>query len=215
MKTKYISIEGGDGSGKSTLVTNLHNYYLSKNKNILLTKEFGSTHDKFCQELREFALADRFNINEKAGQILFASIIMQHQEKVIKPAIGKYEIILSDRGPYSNYTYGPVHKVEQKFINSLFDLIYKDAHWPDLSIFINTPAELANKRRMERSPELFIGGGIDRIEAKGLEFQKQVIENFLKISKKDKRLSVINVTEDMSPIDILNQAVALIDKKLG
>jgi len=62
------------------------------------------------------------------------------------------KLLSSDRGPYSNYTYGLVHKVEQKF-NSLFDLIYKDARWTNISIFIDTPAELANKRRIARSPE--------------------------------------------------------------
>ena len=212
MKTKYISIEGGDGSGKTTLVKNLHNYFLSNKTNILLTKEFGSPLDQFCKELREFALSNRFDVDEKAGQLLFGSIIKQHQEKVIKPAMGNYDIILSDRGPYSNYTYGPVHQIDPKFIKSLFDLVYEDAHWPDVSIFLNLPAEIAAARRMKRSPELFQGGGVDRVEAKGLEFQKEVSKNFLNIAKTDKRLLILNATAEMTPEDILQAALDLINQ---
>lgn len=215
MKTKYISIEGGDGSGKTTLVKNLHNHFLSLKTKILLTKEFGSPHDKFCQELRSIALSDQYSVDEKAGQILFGAIIKQHQEKVIKPAFGNYEVILSDRGPYSNYTYGPVHKIEDAFINELFDLVYKDAKWPDISIFLNLPTEVATKRRLARSPEAFQNGGVDRVEAKGSVFQEGVRDNFLKIAKKDDRLVILTLTEDMTPEDVLKETLSLIKSKLG
>ena len=212
MNTFYLTVEGGDGSGKTTLVKNLHQYFLDQGKKTLLTKEFGSTHDLFCKELREFALSNRFDINEEAGQILFAAIIKQHQEKVIKPAVGKFDIILSDRGPYSNYAYGPVHGLSDQFIKDLFGLAYRDGQWPTVSLFIHTPAELADRRRSERSPEVFSQGGIDRVEAKGLQFQKDIINNFVKISKEDDRLIVIDVSEDMNPQDVLAASIKAIEK---
>lgn len=214
MNTFYLTIEGGDGSGKTTLVKNLHNHFISDNKSILLTKEFGSPHDKFCKELRDFALSDQFSIDEEAGQILFASIIKQHQEKVIKPSLGKYDVILSDRGPYSNYAYGPVHGLTNEFISSLFNLVYQKAAWPDLSIFIHTPAEVADERRRARSPEQFAHGGVDRIEAKGLEFQKKIINNFIEMAEVDRRLIILNVTPEMGPQDVLESCLSIIKKHI-
>lgn len=210
-KTFYLAIEGGDGSGKSTLVKKLHQHFLDQGLTVLLTKEFGSPHNQFCQDLRDFALNSKYSVDEKAGQILFGSIIQQHQEKVIKPALGKFDIILSDRGPYSNYCYGPVHGLSEKWIKSFFDLVYDTAEWPHLSLFIHTPPELAEARRIARTPENFKDGGVDRIEAKGTKFQLEVIQNFVETAQNDTRLQVLNVNKDMNPDDVLSAALAIIN----
>lgn len=215
MKTKYISIEGCDGSGKTSLVKNLNNFFIKKGLKTLLTKEFGSQHNEFCSKLRDFALSNKFDIDETAGQLLFSAIIRQHQEKVIKPCLlnNTCDIIVSDRGPYSNYAYGPVHGIDEYFIETLFNLVYKGSKWPNLSIFINLPPEVAQKRILNRSPELFKDGGIDRIEEKGIEFQKKVRDNFIKLSLTDSRLVILNIDETMSEQDVLDKTVALISKK--
>lgn len=212
-KAIYITVEGGDGSGKSSLVKNLFET-LSKSHKVLLTAEFGAEHDKTCEELRTYALSSKKNLDEIAGQILFGAISKQHQEKVIKPNLDKYDIILSDRGPHSNYAYGPVHGIPAKTINKLFDIVYDGAIRPDITIFLNTPVEIASSRRSKRSPEKFKDGGVDRVEDKGLEFQRQVVKNFLKLAKKDSRFKVIYVREEHSPADILEMAMGLINQAL-
>lgn len=205
-KAIYLTIEGGDGSGKSTLVKNLHEH-LQKNYKVLLTAEFGNKHDPLCQHIRDLALSSTHNVDEIAGQILFGAICKQHQEKVIKPNLNQYDIILSDRGPHSNYAYGPVHGIPEKFIKSFFDLVYENAARPDITVFIHTPADLAFERKNKRKPEDFQGGGEDRVEQKGLMFQRQVIQNFLDMAKTDSHMKVVDVTESMTPEDVLAEVL--------
>lgn len=217
-KTFYLCIEGTDGSGKTTLVKYLLDYFHSKGLSVLLTKEFGSTHDFFCTEARKLALSSNSNLDDKAGQIIWGAIISQHQEKIIKPNLGKYDIILSDRGPYSNYCYGPEHSDRKgfaKFIKSFFDLVYSDAHKPNLSIFMNIPVELATKRRLAREPEKFANNGVDRVEAKGEAFQEKVKTNFVKMAKTKKDLKVLTITENMTESLTLEEALKILRKLKG
>lgn len=212
-QTFYLCIEGTDGSGKTTLVKHLLKYFKQHNLSVLLTKEFGSTHDRFCKKARKLALSSTSNLDDKAGQVIWGSIISQHQEKVIKPNLGKYDIILSDRGPYSNYCYGPEHserKGFKQFIKSFFDLIYSDAHKPNISIFMNIPIELATKRRLAREPEKFGKTGVDRVEAKGEAFQEKVKANFVKMSKSKKDLKVLYLDESMTQEKVLEEAVKIL-----
>ena len=214
-KTFYLCIEGTDGSGKTTLVKKLLEYFESKNLSVLLTKEFGSTHDYFCSEARKLALSSNSNLDDKAGQAIWGPIIVQHQEKVIKPNMGKFDIILSDRGPYSNYCYGPEHsqrKGFKKFIKNFFDLIYQDAQKPNVSIFLNIPVEVATKRRLARNPENFGNNGVDRVEAKGEKFQEKVKANFVKMSKIKKDLKVLKITESMNEESVLQEALNILRK---
>jgi dTMP kinase len=209
----YISLEGCDGAGKTTLEKLLYDYFLKKGLKVLRTKEFGSPLSEFCVKMREAALSDHYKTDELAGQIAFAAIARQHQESVIKPNLKNPEvdIILSDRGIDSNYAYGPVHLNNQKTINELFQIAYKDAKLPDITIFLNVPPELTKKRRDLRSKEVFNNGGTDRVEKKGQEFQELVRQNFLKRAKKDKkRIKVINITENMRPEMVLDEVVQVI-----
>ena len=206
----YLTIEGTDGCGKTSLVTDLCNYFESKGAKVLLTKEFGSTHEKFCVAAREIALSSEYKVDEVAGQILFGSIIRQNQEKVIKPNMDQFDIILSDRGPHTNYAYGPEHGISRSFIQRFFDLIYEDAQKPTSSIFINVPVELATKRRLARNPELFKNQGVDRVEAKGTEFQERVKQNFMAIAQSNPDLKVLYSKESMTKSDVLDQAIEIL-----
>lgn len=212
--TFYLTIEGTDGSGKTTLVQGLLNYFESKGLSVLLTKEFGSTHDKFCSEARKLALSSDFKLEEVAGQLVWLPIIRQHHEKVIKPSLGKYDIILSDRGKYSNYCYGPEHQkneADKQMILSMFDLLYADCYPADINIFLDIPLDVATKRRLARTPESFANNAVDRVEAKGQEFQEKVKQNFIKMSQTKTDLTSIRIKEDMTPEDVLNEAINIIE----
>jgi dTMP kinase len=158
-KTIYITIDGGDGAGKSTFIKNLNILFTSLNKKVFFTKEFGSSHDQFCEMARGLALSSSYNVDELAGQIAFAAIARQHQQKVVKPTLlsNEYDFIVSDRGVDSNYAYGPEHVKEQgikdKVISELFKIAYIDAPSPDITFYLDVDTEITKKRRDGRSPE--------------------------------------------------------------
>lgn len=216
-KTTYISIEGGDGSGKTTLIKNLHKFLVENaKKSVLLTKEFGSEHDKACVKLREIALNSKYNIDDVAGQIIFAAIVRQHQINVIKPALEKktHNIILSDRGLDSNFAYGPAHGLTNKQIATIFKSAYEGASKPDLTFYLDIDPLLASYRRTKRTAETFSEGGVDRIEEKGLKLQQKVRRNFLKIADDHPdRVVVIQISAEKSPEVVLQEVIKVLKER--
>jgi dTMP kinase len=216
-KPVYLTIEGTDGSGKTTLVKNLLSHLVNKlKKNVLLTKEFGSEHDKACAELRKVALNSKYNIDDVAGQIIFAAIVRQHQVNVIKPALENktHDIILSDRGIDSNFAYGPAHGLTNKEIATIFKPAYAGAATPDLTIYLDIDPLLASYRRTKRAAEKFAEGGIDRVEQKGLKLQEKVRRNFLKIADDNpERVVVISILDGKTPEDILNEVLKVLKER--
>lgn len=215
-KPSYLTIEGGDGSGKTTLIKNLHKYLIDSKKKVLLTKEFGSEHDKACSKMREIALNSNYQIDELAGQIIFAAIVRQHQERVIKPTLEKKEvdIILSDRGIDSNFAYGPAHGLTNKTIEQIFKPAYSDAVLPDLTIYLDIDPLLASYRRTKREAEKFDENGVDRVEKKGLKLQQQVRRNFHKLAEKNPdRIVMVEITSEKTPEEVLNEVIKILKNK--
>lgn len=216
-KTLYITIEGGDGSGKTTLVDKLHKYLQEKHK-VLLTKEFGTPHDQLSVELRNLALSDAYSTDDVAAQLIFAAMIRQHQQKVVKPTIESEsaDFILSDRGIDSNYAFAPAQGLSESMVKKIFSVAYDGAYAPDLTIYLDISPELSMKRILSRPAESLSKGGLDRVEKKGLAVQQLARQNFHKLRKKNpERIYVIEVTEEKTPDDIFQEALEILSKKLS
>lgn len=216
-KSKYITIEGTDGVGKTTLINNLKNYFEQKGKRVLITKEFGSELDPFCKKLRELVLSDAYGADEFAAQMVFAAIAYQHQKKIINNDLflSQYDIIISDRGIDSNFCYGPAHvqKKEQKLLKDLFKIAYNKSKKPDITILLNAINNFPDKRIKSREMEKFENQAVDRIEKKGLSFQTIVKNNFIFLAKKfPKRIKLLNISENMTAEDVLLKTLMILKK---
>ena len=125
--TKYVTIEGTDGAGKTTLFNGLVKYLTLNNRlSVLDTKEFGSRHSPACVALRGVNLNSKMKMAPLAQQLIFAGIVAQHHEEVVNPArkSGKYDYILSDRGIDSNYAYAEGHGLDPLDIQNIFNTIF-------------------------------------------------------------------------------------------
>jgi len=194
MTAKYLAFEGIDGSGKTKQLSLLYNYLTAQNYSVLLTREFGSEHDSACVKIRDFALNSLHNIDEYAGQFMFAACSSQHNEKVIKPNLDKYDFILSDRSVESNLAYcAAIEGFSREFAHQLF---FSDSRRinPDHIIFLNTDPDLCWQRLSRRTQEKFTDGGVDRIEDKGKDFQKRVYTEYQHRIKYSTNYIVINST---------------------
>lgn len=208
-KAKYITFEGGDGSGKTTTINLLLKFLESKNKKVLHTKEFGSTHDKACMKLREIALNSSYNMDEIAAQLVFAAMIRQHHQKVLVPLQKEYNIIVSDRGIDSNYAYGLAHGLTKKQVDAIFKLPYEEGLVPDLTIYLDVdPLETFN-RRLKRTKEKFSDGGEDRVEKKGNMLQSNVRKNFKLLAKKHDRIVIVEVGQK-KPEEVLEEVIKVL-----
>ena len=175
MKATYIAFEGIDGSGKTKQTELLYNYLVSQGKKVLLTRELGSPHDQACNKLREFHLCSTLEMDDLAAQYLLPSCSIQHSEKVIKPNLKNYDFILSDRSLESNLAYGYALGFGKSLINQIF-LQDKRRTFPDIIVYLDIEPEVAYARSKARKQEYTL---TDRIEGKGLEFQKMVRESYL------------------------------------
>ena len=195
MTAVYIAFEGIDGSGKTKQLTLLSDYLVKADNKILLTKEFGSSHDLACAKIREFALNGNYKFDELAGQFMFAACSSQHSVKVIEPNLSSYDFILSDRSVESNLAYCSAIGFDKKLTHTLFFLDQRRTY-PDIIIYLDIDPDLAWSRLNRREKEVFSEGGEDRIESKGLSFQHKVRTEYLRRIEENDRYLVIDCNLD-------------------
>jgi dTMP kinase len=193
MKAKYIAFEGVDGSGKTKQLSLLVNYLNSKGAKVLVTKEFGSPHNDACVKMREFALNSSYNFDELAGQFMFAACSSQHSERVITPNLSEYDYIISDRSIESNLAYCEAIGYDRDLVHTLFFLDKRRVH-PDTVVYLNVDPELTWSRINKRDKETFTNGGVDRIEDKGLAFQRKVSAAYSRRISENSHFLVIDCT---------------------
>lgn len=106
---RYIAIEGIDGSGKSTQVLHLQEFFKQKNKEVILTSEPhpGSMVEHMIRE----ALQSRIHIPSAALQYLYSADRVINQESIVKPALQTQKIVLSHRVFWSAVPYGLMDKI--------------------------------------------------------------------------------------------------------
>lgn len=192
----YIAFDGIDGCGKTIQIALLEKHLLKKNKTTLLTKEIGSSHNELCKELRQFILNDAFELDDLTAQYLLAAGSTHHAQKVLLPNLNKYDYILSDRSIYTNIAYCPIR--DENFHNSVF--LNHLRIFPDLVFYIDIDPKIAQERIGTRSSEHFKITGKDRIEAKGIDFQKKVRENFLKLAAANQNIIKIDGNDTIKNI---------------
>lgn len=164
-----ISIEGIDGSGKSTLSRVLKELLESQNYSVILTKEPGGT--PLGLQIRNFLQNRTFDICDKAEFLLFASDRAQHMAQKIAPALQNGQIVISDRMGDSSLAYqGFGRGLDKEFINQV-NIWAMCNRVPDLTIYLRIDYQIAFERFKRREQTT-------AFEQEKSEFFKRVIEGF-------------------------------------
>lgn len=175
MSGVFITFEGPDASGKTTQIRLLEEALRKENIEPLLTREPGGT--KIGDKIRGLLLdRDNSEMVPMTEMLLYASSRAQHVEEIIRPALAKGRVVISDRFTDSSIAY-------QGYGRGLGDIVARVNSiasgnlQPDLTfLLITTPEYL--RSRVDSSQE-------DRIEAENDEFHKKVLKGFLELQKKD------------------------------
>ena len=201
----FISLEGIEGAGKSTLADSLLNYFKAQSKDVILTREPGGT--PLAEEIRHTILHS--NPNEQLSKnaelfLMFASRI-QHIEKLIEPALKKNKIVISDRYIDASYAYqGGGRGIKFQDINVLENMFIKN-HMPDLTLLLDLPLDKM-KARLNKGP-------LDKIEKENLEFFYNVRSAYLKRAKNNpERIKIIDASQSIDLV--LEQSIDVINEKL-
>lgn len=190
MKSLFITFEGIEGSGKSTQIKLLEEYLRGKDFPVLSTQEPGGTF--LGRSIRKILLdPDQKQLAPLAELLLYASDRAQHCEEVIRPALRKNILVLSDRFTDSTIAYQeggrnlPASLIAQA--NSLATQGLK----PDLTFLIDCPVELGLKRAHGRA--LLLKKESDRIEKETTLFHERVRERYLKLAAEEPaRIRILN-----------------------
>lgn len=204
-KGRFFVVEGIDGSGKSTLARALAEYAKAQGRNVVLTREPGAT--ELGKILRGIVQESKSTIDPYAEILLFAADRAQHMAEIIKPAVERGDIVITDRFKYSSLAYqGFGRGLDQEYIKLVNDRFTHDLE-PDAVFYCAIKPEEAHVRCVTRAQQ------VTRFEAAGLEFMKRVSHGFDDIFKHNPRVVIIDANK--SKEEMQAQAIEELDKVFG
>lgn len=204
----FITLEGGEGAGKSTLISFLKNFFTEKGWSVVTTREPGGS--LLGEEIRKLLLTSRENeeMTPMAELLLFLAARAQHLESKIKPALASGKIVLCDRFTDSTLAYQSAARgLDLTTVQKLCALTTGQFH-PSLTFYLDVPPEVGIQRAMHRSKRQ--NTSLDRMENEALSFHERVRQGFLAIAKEEpQRVQVIDTTQ--SKIAVEKQAKKVIE----
>ncbi len=191
-----VNIEGIDGSGKSTLIHNVHALLTATEQEVILTKEPGGT--ELGIELKKILQQKDEPIGAMTEFLLFATDRAQHFEQIVMPALVADKIVISDRMADSSLAYqGYGRGVDTDMITLINAWAMRNIA-PDITIYVMLDPETAFTRFTER------GSDLSSFEKEKKEFWQRVISGYETIFAK--RKNVIQLDGTLAPDTIAQQA---------
>lgn len=205
----FITFEGIDGSGKSTVLKEVAKWIATKYPHIsfITTREPGGANLKEAEAIRSIILDPQNNISPMTEAILFAASRRLHLEKIIWPALASNKIVICDRYIDSSLAYqGGASNLGLDKIAALNDLI-SDKTYPDLTLFfVLDPHESRNRLNLS-------GQSNDRIEEKSLTFFKKVDYTYHQLAQQyPQRYVLVDAAASMG--HVLTQVCAILEERV-
>ena len=201
MKAKFITLEGIEGSGKTSSLKSITDLLDKKNISYIVTREPGGS--SIGKELRAILLDPDTEISPEVELMLMLSDRKDHVEKIILPNLKKGNWVISDRFMDSSIAYqGGGRQLDKKLIVSLTE--HLNLPQPDLTLLFDLPVEISLSRVKAR-------GELDRFEKEELEFHKRIRNTYLDLAKNNSnRIKIIDSSKKIEPM--LNNVKQAIEK---
>ena len=203
----FISLEGGEGVGKSTQARRLADAIRTRRHDVILTREPGGSPG--AEAIRDLLLqgeAERWTAEAEA--LLFAAARADHVARTIRPALESGAWVVTDRFLDSSIAYqGGAGGVGAEAIRRLHD-IGSDGLLPDRTLLLRLPGDAAAERALRRD-----GNAGDRIAARGVEYHDRVADAFQSLAEADpKRFRIVDAAG--AEEDVTRRLVAAIEDML-
>ncbi|MDX1443664.1 MAG: dTMP kinase [Gammaproteobacteria bacterium] len=189
----FITLEGGEGVGKSTQLEVIRDHLEAAGIPLLMTREPGGT--PFAESIRELLLAPR---QEKVASdtelLLMFAARAQHLETAIKPALAAGTWVVCDRFTDATYAYqGGGRGVAMERIAELEQWVQGDSR-PDITLLLDAPVEIGLERMRER-------GNLDRFEQEKADFFERVRQVYLdRANAEPDRWCVIDAAQPLESV---------------
>ena len=193
---KFITFEGGQGSGKSTVMKDVATRLTKEGYKLVLTREPGGT--PIAEEIRNVILdKDNTKMDPRTEALLYAASRRQHLVEKIWPALERGEIVLCDRYLDSSLAYqGGARGLGVDEVLSI-NMFATEGEYPDLTLLFDLEPEEGLKR-IEKNK----GREVNRLDLEKLEFHKKVRDNFHALAKKySTRYVVIDASKSLNEVE--------------
>lgn len=180
----FITCEGGEGTGKTTLINRLEQELQKRGLNVLKTREPGGS--VLGEEIRHWLLSkdSGIPISPVAELLLFLAARAQHISEKIKPALEAGQIVLCDRFNDSTVAYqGYARGLGVDFVQQLCDQVCGDIN-PDLTFFLDVDPKIGLERTKKLEKDSAAKGQTDRIESERLSFHRKVREGLQQLAQR-------------------------------
>lgn len=200
----FITIEGGEGAGKSTLISGISAWLEKQGIAYQITREPGGT--PMAEAIRQLLLHD-----SDSGMLPVAELLLmfaaryQHIHERIVPALDAGQVVVCDRFTDSSYAYqGVGREIGIDKVAQLEQLVHPDLQ-PDLTLLLDLPVTVGQQRKC--------GDRLDRIEQASTDFFERVRKGYLeRAAECSERFTVLNA--GLSPDNVLRDALSAIKSKL-
>lgn len=194
----FFSIDGGDGTGKSTQIVRFCQWLESQGHDVVTCRDPGST--PLGEAIRELLLNRHdLSIHRRSEMLLYMAARAQMVEEIILPALEAGKTVVTDRYLLANVVYqGHAGGLD---VDTLWQVGHTatDHLTPDLTIVLDLPSEVASAR---------LSGELDRMEQQGAEFHARVRQGFLEESERLSHVVVIDASQSIDDVAAAIQEAA-------
>jgi dTMP kinase len=191
MRGKFITLEGIEGSGKSTSLDTISQSLETLNIEFIITKEPGG--GPLGKDLRKMLLDKKTSISSEVELLLMMADRKNHIENIVEPSLEKGIWVISDRYLDSSYAYqGGGRQINVSKIDLLTELLKLPI--PDLTLLFDLSPEIALQRAKNRSE-------LDRFESEPMDFHQRIREAYLTLANDNiERYIVIDASKDIQNV---------------
>ena len=178
----FITFEGGDGSGKSTQIQSVRDWFESRGREVIVTREPGGT--DLGTEIRRLVQNGPEDVDARTEALLYAADRAYHVATVIRPALERGAVVLGDRYIDSSLAYqGAARSLGVDEIASLSAWATQGLY-PSLTFLLDLPPEVGARRRTDAP---------DRMERESMDFHERVRHEYLRLADAEpERIVVID-----------------------
>jgi dTMP kinase len=198
VKGRFITVEGGEGAGKSTNLSFIQDLLKAAGKQVLFTREPGGT--PLGEEIRELLLGHQHTgMSDDTELLLMFAARAEHLHRKIIPALQQGQWVLCDRFTDASYAYqGTGRGLPKGRIETLERFVQRDLR-PDLTLLLDLPVDIGLQRAGKRSEP-------DRFEKQDATFFEEVRSGYLEIAAAEpERVKVIDASH---PLEAVQQQIA-------
>lgn len=195
---KFISIEGTEGAGKSTVLQFIKEYLLKANIDVIWTREPGGSGSLVAEEIRRLVLHPMSfeEMSSETELLLMFAARAQHMKTTILPALNSGKWVVTDRFIDASYAYQGGGRGLDINLIAMLDNWIVDSYYPDLTLLLDIVPEKGFERAEKR------GTDKDRIEEEKMEFFVRVRNAYLTRAKEDpQRIKIIDASVPLFAVE--------------